>query len=40
LLGHPVAVLANDRPNPKLTTPADLAYVEFLLSRARAEESR
>ena len=37
LLGHPVAVLANDRPNPKLTTPADLAYVEFLLTRARAE---
>jgi len=37
LLGHPVAVLANDRPNPKLTTPADLAYVEFLLTRARSE---
>ena len=34
LLGHPVAVLANDRPNPKLTTPADLRYVEFLLARA------
>jgi 2-C-methyl-D-erythritol 4-phosphate cytidylyltransferase len=40
LLGHPVAVLANDRPNPKLSTPADLAYVEFLLSRARPEGSR
>ncbi|MEY3607637.1 MAG: hypothetical protein RLZZ447_425, partial [Verrucomicrobiota bacterium] len=26
--------LANDRPNPKLTTPADLRYVEFLLARA------
>jgi len=32
-LGHPVAILENPRPNPKLTTPADLAYLEFLLSR-------
>ncbi len=31
LLGHPVALLENAHPNPKLTTPADLAYVEFLL---------
>ncbi|MSU51207.1 MAG: 2-C-methyl-D-erythritol 4-phosphate cytidylyltransferase [Opitutus sp.] len=31
-LGHPVALLENSRPNPKLTTPADLAYLEFLLS--------
>ena len=30
-LGHPVALLENAHPNPKLTTPADLAYVEFLL---------
>ena len=28
---HPVALLENPRPNPKLTTPADLAYLEFLL---------
>ncbi|HYP17108.1 MAG TPA: IspD/TarI family cytidylyltransferase [Opitutus sp.] len=33
LLKHPVALLENPYPNPKLTTPADLAYVEFLLSR-------
>jgi len=33
-------VLANDRPNPKLTTPADLAYVEFLLARERAADRR
>jgi 2-C-methyl-D-erythritol 4-phosphate cytidylyltransferase len=33
LLGHPIALLANPHPNPKLTTPADLAYLEFLISR-------
>ncbi len=32
LLGHPVALLENSRPNPKLTTPDDLAYLEFLLA--------
>ena len=30
LLGHPVALLENPHPNPKLTTPADLAYFEFI----------
>ena len=33
LLGHPIALLENATPNPKLTTPADLAYLEFLLGR-------
>jgi 2-C-methyl-D-erythritol 4-phosphate cytidylyltransferase len=33
LLKHPVALLENPYPNPKLTTPADLAYLEFLLSQ-------
>ena len=32
-LGLRVSFLENPRPNPKLTTPADLAYLEFLLSR-------
>ena len=32
LLKHPVALLENATPNPKLTTPADLAYLEFLLA--------
>ena len=32
LLKHPIALLDNPYPNPKLTTPADLAYLEFLLS--------
>jgi 2-C-methyl-D-erythritol 4-phosphate cytidylyltransferase len=32
LLKHPVALLENPYPNPKLTTPADLAYLEFLLT--------
>ncbi len=36
-LAHPVALLENPYPNPKLTTPADLEYLEFLL-RARAPE--
>jgi 2-C-methyl-D-erythritol 4-phosphate cytidylyltransferase len=34
LLGRaapPIELLENPHPNPKLTTPADLAYVEFLL---------
>jgi 2-C-methyl-D-erythritol 4-phosphate cytidylyltransferase len=30
-LSEPVALLENTHPNPKLTTPADLAYLEFLL---------
>ena len=36
LLAHPVALLENAHPNPKLTTPADLAYLEFLLAREAA----
>ncbi len=35
-LKHPVALLENTHPNPKLTTPADLAYAEFLLSQPTA----
>jgi 2-C-methyl-D-erythritol 4-phosphate cytidylyltransferase len=31
LLRHPIALLENPHPNPKLTTPADLAWCEFLL---------
>ena len=30
LLGHPIAILENPHPNPKLTTPADLSYFEFV----------
>ncbi|MCF7687579.1 MAG: 2-C-methyl-D-erythritol 4-phosphate cytidylyltransferase [Cephaloticoccus sp.] len=33
LLSHPIALLENSRPNPKLTTPADLAWLEFLLTQ-------
>ncbi len=32
-LGARVSLLENPHPNPKLTAPADLAYLEFLLSR-------
>jgi 2-C-methyl-D-erythritol 4-phosphate cytidylyltransferase len=31
-LGHPVALLENPYPNTKLTTPQDLAYIEYLLA--------
>jgi len=30
-LRHPIALLENPYPNPKITTPADLPYLEFLL---------
>jgi len=36
LLKHPVALLENTHPNPKLTTPADLAYAEFLVANTSA----
>lgn len=39
LLKHPVALLENAHPNPKITTPADLAYVEYLLSRGAPDQS-
>jgi 2-C-methyl-D-erythritol 4-phosphate cytidylyltransferase len=32
VLGHSIALLENPYPNPKLTTPTDLAYLEFLLT--------
>lgn len=35
-LGHPIGLLENATPNPKLTTPADLAYLEFLLNKSEA----
>ncbi len=38
-LDHPIALLENAHPNPKLTTPADLAYLEFLLARGAGEHA-
>jgi 2-C-methyl-D-erythritol 4-phosphate cytidylyltransferase len=35
-LDHPIAILENSEPNPKLTHPSDLAYLEFLLHRQSA----
>ena len=35
-LHHPVALLENNCPNPKLTAPDDLPYMEFLLSELTA----
>jgi 2-C-methyl-D-erythritol 4-phosphate cytidylyltransferase len=37
LLNHAVALLENPHANPKLTTPADLAYLEFLLPSAASK---
>ena len=37
LLHQPVALLENPHPNPKLTTPTDLAYMEFLLTRTESK---
>ena len=33
LLHHPIALLENPHPNPKITRPSDLAWIEFLLSQ-------
>ncbi len=33
LLNHPIALLENPHANPKLTTPADLPYLEYLLAQ-------
>ncbi len=35
-LKHPIALLENTHANPKLTTPADLAYAEYILSQSPA----
>ena len=35
-LGESVALLENPHPNPKLTAPADFAWLEFLLSKDQA----
>jgi 2-C-methyl-D-erythritol 4-phosphate cytidylyltransferase len=35
--GHPIALLENPHPNPKLTTPADLHFLEFLLAQEPRE---
>lgn len=33
LQGHPITLIANHYPNPKLTTPTDLEYIEFLFAK-------
>lgn len=38
-IDQPVAFIQNRGPNPKLTTPADLPYLEFLLSVARDDQT-
>ena len=39
-LDHPIALLENPYPNPKLTTSGDLKYLEFLLSHEGEENSK
>ena len=34
LIGQPVRLVAGTRPNPKVTVPADLPYIELLLKQA------
>lgn len=36
-LDHPVALLENPHPNPKLTTPADFKYLEFLMTETETQ---
>jgi 2-C-methyl-D-erythritol 4-phosphate cytidylyltransferase len=36
LIGQPVKLVSSTTPNPKVTVPADLAYIEMLLKGARA----
>lgn len=38
LLGLPVALLENDRPNPKLTVPEDMDWFEYLLAKEETGE--
>jgi 2-C-methyl-D-erythritol 4-phosphate cytidylyltransferase len=35
LIGQPVRLVSGTAPNPKVTVPADLAYIELLLKQAR-----
>lgn len=37
LLDQPVALLENPHPNPKITTPADFKYLEFLLGNVHPD---
>jgi 2-C-methyl-D-erythritol 4-phosphate cytidylyltransferase len=39
LIGQPVRLVTSAAPNPKVTTPADLPYVELLLAQM-AQASR
>ena len=34
LIGQPVKLVASEHPNPKVTVPADLPYIELLLKRS------
>lgn len=38
LIGQGVRLVESKRPNPKLTTPTDLAYIEVLLQNCRPEQ--
>ena len=39
LLSHPVALLENARPNPKITIPSDRAYAKYLLGQAKSPDA-
>ncbi|MCX7721982.1 MAG: 2-C-methyl-D-erythritol 4-phosphate cytidylyltransferase [Verrucomicrobiae bacterium] len=40
LINQPVKLVIDARPNPKLTRPEDLPYIEFLLKREAADQFR
>jgi len=40
LIGQPVRLVASDCPNPKLTRPGDMAYIEFLLQQQAQSASK
>lgn len=40
LIGQPVRIVASECPNPKLTRPADVAYIEFLLRQQAQNASK
>jgi len=40
LIGQPVRLVASDCPNPKLTRPGDMVYIEFLLQQQAQSASK
>ena len=39
ILGRPMTLVHNNQPNPKLTNPQDLDYLEYLLNRSKCDST-